>query len=195
MERGVETQEERDAFFREVTAGMAATSESAYRRFYEACFDKLYRPLLVQTRGREDLAQELAQTVLLRVVRYIEPFESERALWAWLRRLARSCHVDWLRRRDAEPAAESLELFEGNIAAEEADSSDEELLNHLDCAMKGLEAPEKRMIHLAYFERVPQRGIAEKLQTTEKAVESKLARIRRKLRGLLIERLKDYALL
>jgi RNA polymerase sigma-70 factor (ECF subfamily) len=195
MKPEMESEEERDAFFREVTTAMAAGSEAAYQLFFNACFDKLYRHLLVQTHGREDLAQELAQIVLVRTVRYAQPFQSERMLWAWLRQVARTSHVDWLRRHAKEPPSVSLELFEENLAAEPEEPADEELLKYLENTLETLNSSEREIIRLAYFEDVPQRGMAERLGTTPKAIESRLGRIRQKLRVLLLERLKNYALL
>jgi RNA polymerase sigma-70 factor (ECF subfamily) len=180
---------ENDAFFREVTAGMADGNEFAYRRFYDACFDKLYRHLLVRTRGDEHLARELGQLVLLRVVRYIQPFTAERVFWAWLYQLCRSAQVDWLRRNGRTVPEDFLEIWQEQTAS---DNADEELFAHLEISLETLEPAERDLLRMAYFEEVPQRAIADQLQSTPKAVESKLARIRKKLRHIILERLKDY---
>jgi len=184
--------EENDAFFREVTAGMADGNELAYRRFYDACFDKLYRYLLVRTRGGEDLARELAQLVLLKVVRYIQPFAGERVFWAWLYQICRSTQVDWLRRNGKTIPEDFGQAWQEQIGGAEAD---EELFEHLEISMQTLDTAERELLHLSYFEAVPQRAIAERMQSTPKAVESKLARIRKKLRHLILQRLKDYVLI
>jgi RNA polymerase sigma factor (sigma-70 family) len=185
----MQTSEENDAFFREVTAGMAAGNEFAYRRFYDACFDKLYRYLLVRTRGDEDLARELGQLVLLRVVRYIQPFTGERIFWAWLYQLSRSAQVDWLRRNGKTVPEQFVEIWQEQTGAQD---TDEELFEHLEISMETLEPAERDLLRLAYFEELSQHAIADQLQSTPKAVESKLARIRKKLRHIILERLKDY---
>lgn len=184
--------EENDAFFREVTTGMASGEEEAYRRFYEACFDKIYRHLLTRTRGNEELSRELAQIVLLRVVRYMRPFSAERMFWAWLYQLCRSAQVDWLRRNGKSAPLELVEVWQGQGGRD--NDGDEELLEHLDDSMEALEAGERELLRLAYFEGEPQRAIAKRIRSTPKAVESKLARIRLKLRGMILSKLKDYAL-
>jgi RNA polymerase sigma factor (sigma-70 family) len=181
--------EENDPFFREVTAGMADGNEFAYRRFYNACFDKLYRYLLLRTRGDEDLARELAQLVLLRVVRYIQPFTGERVFWAWLYQLCRSAQVDWLRRNGKTVPEEFVELWQEQTGAQD---TDEELFEQMEISMETLEPAERDLLRLAYFEGLPQQAIADQLQSTPKAIESKLARIRKKLRRIILERLKDY---
>jgi len=185
----MQVSEENDSFFREVTAGMADGNEFAYRRFYDSCFDKLYRYLLLRTRGDEDLARELTQLVLLKVVRYIQPCAGEKAFWAWLYQLCRSVQVDWLRRNGKTVAQDALAFWQEQVAAENAD---EELFEHLEASMENLEPEERELLRLAYFEAVPQRAIAERIQSTAKAVESKMARIRKKLRQTILERLKDY---
>jgi RNA polymerase sigma-70 factor (ECF subfamily) len=193
MESGLETQAARDDYVRSVTSGMVAGSQAAFTRFYDLAFDPLYRMLLAQTKGDEDLSKELVQSVMIRAVKYIHPFENERVLWSWLRQIARSCHVDWLRKKGREPQCVSLELF-GDSPASETSTEDEELLAALDRSLAQLDGEEREVLRLAYYEGVPQRNMAEKLNTTTKAIESKLGRIRQKLRRLLLERLKNYAL-
>src|SRR5688572_21635125 len=127
MELGNETQEERDAVVRSVTQGMLAGSQAAFTRFYDLVFDKLYRMLLVQTKGDEDLARELVQAVMIRTARHVYAFDNERMLWSWLRQVVRSCHVDWLRKKGREPRCIRLEIFTES-AAQETQSENEELL-------------------------------------------------------------------
>lgn len=186
----METPVETDEFCREVTSAMAGGDEEAYRRFYDTCFDRLYRHLLLKTRGDEALARELGQIVLLRVVRYIKPFGNARVLWAWLYQLCRSVHVDWLRRNSQESAR--IELWK--VESPEPSEADEELLAVLDQSIGSLDANEQELLKLAYFDALSQNEIARRTQTTPKAVESKLARTRNKLRQLLLNKLKEYAL-
>lgn len=194
MEPRLEAQEERDRFVRAVTRGMADGSQTAFGEFYNFVFDRLFRMLLVQTRGDEDLCKDLVQGVMLRAVKYAQPFDNERVLWAWLRQVARSCHVDWLRKKGREPQFVSLELFaDAEMPVNSAD--DEQLLTALEFSVKQLDPDDREVLRLAYYEAVPQQSMAQKLNTTAKAIESRLRRIRQKLRRTLIERLKDYALL
>lgn len=194
MEPRLETQEHRDNFVRTVTRGMIDGSQTAFAEFYNFVFDRLYRVLLVQTKGDEDLCRDLVQGVMLRAVKYARPFENERVLWAWLRQVARSCHVDWLRKKGREPQFVSLELF-SETAGPGNSAEDEDLLVALESSIKQLDPDDREVLRLAYYEAVPQQSMAQKLNTTAKAIESRLRRIRQKLRRTLIERLKDYALL
>jgi RNA polymerase sigma-70 factor, ECF subfamily len=194
MELGLETQEARDHFVRIVTRRMVEGSQSAFSEFYSFVFDRLFRMLLVQTKGDEDLSKELIQGVMLRSAKYVQAFENERVLWSWLRQVARSCHIDWLRKKGREPHFVSMDLF-AETQASAAPSDDEELLAALESSIKQLDPEDREVLRLAYYEAVPQQSMAEKLNTTAKAIESKLRRIRQKLRRALLEKLKDYALL
>lgn len=194
MEPGLETQEERDRLVQMMTRGMVDGSQSAFSEFYNFVFDRLFRMLLAQTRGDEDLSKELVQAVMLRAARYVQAFENERVLWSWLRQVARSCHVDCLRKKGREPDCVSIELF-SEAAQPESAREDEELLSALEASISQLDFEERQVLKLAYYEGVSQQSIAQELKTTAKAVESKLRRIRQKLRQALLEKLKDYALL
>lgn len=184
-----------DAFVQRVTAAMRDGSEDAYTEFYQAYFDRLYRHLLVLAQGSEPLARDLVQAVLLRIVRYIQPFQVERAFWAWLKQLARSCHIDHLRR-----AGRTVEHFatvlpdEHQLPAAPAPEDDSELFAALDRSLGQLESDDLRLIQHIYIERQPQDTIAAETGTTRKAVESRLARIRKKLKASILDYLKDYAL-
>jgi hypothetical protein len=78
----------------ELTRRMAAGDEAAYRTFYDAYYDRLWRYLLVVTAGDEEAAIEALQSALLRVVRHIKVFRSEAVFWSWLTVLARSALSD-----------------------------------------------------------------------------------------------------
>jgi hypothetical protein len=82
-----------------LTRAMAKGDEMAWRTFYDAYFDRLWRYLLVVAAGHEDAAREALQTTLLRVTRYIKVFRDENAFWSWLTVLARSAFADETRKR------------------------------------------------------------------------------------------------
>jgi RNA polymerase sigma-70 factor, ECF subfamily len=187
-----QTQAERDQFVRAVTSAMTQGSDTAFTSFFNLVFDRLFRSLLVQTKGDEDLSKELTQIAMIRAVKYIQPFENERILWGWLRQIARSVHIDWLRKKGREPQCVSIQLM--SEATAEAESDDGQLQASLESSIQQLEPDEREVLRLAYFEGVSQQSMADKLHTTVRAVESKLRRIRQKLRRILLEKLKEYAL-
>jgi RNA polymerase sigma factor (sigma-70 family) len=183
---------ENDEFVQQVTRGIVNHSEESFQRFYDNYFDRVYRHMLVKTHGNEELTTELVQQVFLRFVRYKREFLGEAPLWTWIKQTARSCHIDWLRR----DGAKSSSLLEIAFAAVAEDSDDHEQLDAaLAESIAHLRPAEREVITLSYFEGLPHQQIAERLNTTAKAVESKLARIRQKLKREIVEHLARCAAL
>jgi RNA polymerase sigma-70 factor, ECF subfamily len=175
-----------------LTRRMAEGDEMAYRTFYDAYFDRLWRYLLVVTSGNEDNSREALQACLVRVTRYIKVFQQEDAFWSWLTVLARSALKDESRKRRRYFAF--LDRFTWHARAEDQsrnvpDRAEERLQNLLDENVKLLAADEYQLVSLKYYESRSVRDIADELQTTEKSVESKLSRIRRKLKEAVLEKL------
>jgi RNA polymerase sigma factor (sigma-70 family) len=65
------------------------------------------------------------------------------------------------------------------------------LLSLLERHLAALPADEKRLVEGKYLEGRSVRELAEELQTSEKAVESRLVRVRRKLKEALLLGLKN----
>ena len=66
-----------------------------------------------------------------------------------------------------------------------------EFLKLLEKEIAALPDDERRLLERKYFAEETARGIAEEFQVTEKAMESRLLRIRRKLKMVLLDRLKN----
>jgi RNA polymerase sigma-70 factor, ECF subfamily len=172
---------------------MADGDETAYRDFYDAYFDRLLRYLLVVTGGNEESAREALQLALLRVVRHIKAFETEEIFWSWLTVLARSAFADETRKRRRYFAF--LDRFtrdqETGPAAMDNGEADEQLRVLLESKLTALPEDERQLVERKYILRQSVREIADGQQTTEKAVESKLSRIRRKLKEAVLDELKN----
>jgi DNA-directed RNA polymerase specialized sigma24 family protein len=82
-----------------LTRGMVRGDEEAYRRFYDAYFNRLFRYLLVVARGDEQAARDALQATFVRVVPHIKVFPSDAQFWRWLAVLARSALADERRKR------------------------------------------------------------------------------------------------
>jgi len=176
-----------------LTRAMAAGDETAYRLFYDAYFDRLLRYLLVVTGGNEEAAREALQLALVRVVRHMKTFASEEQFWSWLTVLARSALVDESRKRRRYFAF--LERFTrhqetGTVAMDDGEA-DERLCALLESKLTALPADERQLVEQKYILRQSVREIADGQQTTEKAVESRLSRVRRKLKDAVLAELKN----
>ena len=176
----------------QLTRRMRAGEEAAYREFYHAYYDRLFRYLLVVAAGDLEAAEEALEATLLRVVRYIKVFPAEEIFWSWLTVLARSAFTDQTRKHRRYLLF--LERFRRHqLAAEsgpESSAADARLLAALERSLAALPEDERQLVERKYFAHRPVRDIASELQTSEKAIESRLVRIRRKLKTALMEQLK-----
>jgi RNA polymerase sigma factor (sigma-70 family) len=174
-----------------LTRRMAKGEEEAYHCFHDAYYTRLLAYLLVLTRD-EQLARDALQATLLRVVRHAKRFESEDAFWSWLTVLARSSVSD--ERRRSTRYFSFLERFfhhrtiEDQAPIEQNTSPLEERLN---TALDALEPEDRQLLERKYLSGEPVRQIAQTIRLSEKAVESRLVRVRQKLREMMLAQLKN----
>ena len=175
-----------------LTRSMARGDETAYRAFYDAYFYRLSRYLLVVTGGDEEAAREALQSALVRVVRHIRVFPSDTVFWGWLTVLARSALSDQNRKQRRYLAF--LDRFTWHARAQQAASeepeADSRLATLLESSLDLLPLDERRLVEAKYLERRSVRDLAEEFNLSEKAVESRLVRIRHKLKAAILEGLK-----
>ncbi len=164
-------------------------SESAFATFYELYSGRLFGLLLVMSGGREELAREVHQVVMIKATRKFRVFGSDAELWAWLAQVARHAYVDYWRRQDRHALPGVQDDLE--LAASAPDSGvEKELLEWLDEGLEALDAEELDLVEHIYFQGCGQQALADKYGHTRKAIESKLARIREKLRQFILRRIK-----
>lgn len=174
-----------------LTRRLARQEEAAYHEFYTRYFHRLLAYLLVVTGGKEEAAREALQATFLRVVRHIKQFDSEATFWSWLTVLARSAAVDEQRKQKR-----YLGLLDRFFHREQADASpadpdaNGQLVTALTAQLVGLPADERDLIERKYFQSQSVLQIAGALDLTEKAVESRLVRVRRKLKELILSDLR-----
>lgn len=173
-----------------LTRRMVRGEDAAYRQFYDAYFDRLSRYLLVVAGGEEEVAREALQATLVRVVRHAKVFPDEAAFWRWLTVLARSAFADEVRKRRRHAAF--LDRFTRHAETQLGDDgeADAELLALLGRELAELPPEERELVEQKYLARRPVRALAEAGDTSEKAIESRLVRIRRKLRDAVLRDLK-----
>jgi RNA polymerase sigma-70 factor (ECF subfamily) len=176
---------------RDMTVRMANGEETAFKEFYEGYCDRLFRYLLLLTRGNEDLARDLLQTTMAKVVRIKGEFRDEARLWNWLATIARNSFIDSLRRSQRAPQLVPLLPDDApETPMVPPDDSDAPLFDALDRCLIELEADEQALIEAFYFKGGSHHSVAERQNTTPKAVESKLARLRQKLRTAILKQLR-----
>lgn len=177
---------------RALTRRMVAGEELAYREFYAAYYERLHRYLLVAA-GDEQAALDALAATLARVVRHIKVFPTEEVFWSWLSVLARSAFSDQTRKQRRYLAL--LERFARQSSAErsgpDSAQADARLRGALARSLEALSPADRQLVDWKYFDRRSVRDIARELQASEKAVDSRLVRVRRKLRETVLRELND----
>jgi len=203
LEKDVQSSESRPATADEMPQGsldipgltrrMAGGDEMAWRIFYNAYFDRLWRYLLVVSSGREDAAREALQSTLVRVARHIKMFPDENAFWSWLTVLARTAFADESKKQRR--YLSFLDRFTGHSDIQRDGEADlqvgDQLKNRLERHVALLPPDERTIVEQKYFAHRSVCEIAEELQTTEKTIESKLSRIRKKLKDAMLAELNE----
>jgi RNA polymerase sigma-70 factor (ECF subfamily) len=128
------------------------------------------------------------QAALVRVARHLKVFPNDAVFWSWLTVLARSALSDQTRKRRRYLAF--LDRFTQHARVELTDQGnsqpDTKLLALLDRSVAALPPDERALVERKYFARRSVREIAGELQMSEKAVESRLVRIRRKIKDTML---------
>lgn len=174
-----------------LTGRMAAGDEAAYRQFYALYFNRLLRYLLVLTGGREEAARDALQLTLLRLARHVKRFHSEEVFWSWLTVLARSSVVDEERKRKRYLSLLERFFHRQQLTVSEANTDTEaHLIKSLEKSLAELPPEDRELLERKYFEGESVREIGGHTGATEKAVESRLTRIRRRLKATILQELK-----
>ncbi len=164
-----------------LSARLVAGEEAAWTEFHAQTFDRLLRYLLNAAHGHEDAAREALQAAYVKCVRHVRRFETEEAMWGWLAQIARGCLIDLARRR-GRYAALLARLTEEPAPGDSPFDARGELLA---ACLAQLAPAERTLLEARYAAGQPVAEIAATLGTTPKAIESRLARLRTRLRTWL----------
>jgi RNA polymerase sigma-70 factor, ECF subfamily len=173
-----------------LTRKLAAGDEAAFREFHREYFDRLYHFLLVVCHGQEQEAQDALQQTLLRLIRYIRPFESEDVFWCWLKAVARSAARD-INRKEKRYAAllEELALRFLLTPHDNHFVEGDRLSVALEESLAELPSSERRLLEAKYIDGCTVKELGAETGLTLKAVESRLDRLRRAVRERILKRI------
>lgn len=174
-----------------LTRGLAGGDEEAFHDFHTRYFDRLYQFLLVVTRGQDGEAQEALQQTLLRVVRYARVFHSEDVFWSWLKMVARSTARDAGRKQQRYAALlrDFALRWQAHLEPPQTPDDGDRLNTALEESLNELDAPERQLLQAKYVEGKTVKELAAESGLTEKALESRLLRLRRDLRQRVLNKL------
>ena len=163
--------------------------ETAFAEFHARYFDRMFRYAFVLCRGNEESAKDVAQEALVRVVRYVKPMPDEQILWSWLTVLLRSAGADYGRKQTRyhrlRERFQRVFDMRGLVTAS-ADANGDEPGAMLASALSSLDQQDRMLIERKYFQRESYRELAADLNTTERAIEGRLARIRENLKRTIL---------
>jgi RNA polymerase sigma-70 factor (ECF subfamily) len=135
-----------------------------YDRYGRLAYSLIFR--VVRDTG---VAEDLVQETFLRVWNRVQSFDQERgALGPWILTVARNRAIDYLRSVDGRMSAGSLELERTETPAMFTNIEDSALAidraRRLKSAFEKLNANQRTVIELAYFEGLSQTEMAERMQ-------------------------------
>jgi RNA polymerase sigma-70 factor (ECF subfamily) len=177
-----------DASVAALTARLVTGEEAAWREFHDRYFNRLLRYLLVVSRGDEDAARDSLQAALVNIVRHVRRFDREEAWWGWLTVVVRSSFIDGVRRRSRYRAL--LERFAGIFSAPPAPADRERLPELLEECLAALPREECALLSAKYRDGQSVADLATEFSCSEKAMESRLARLRHRVKDALLNRLR-----
>lgn len=166
--------------------------EAAFEDFSGRYVPALYRFTAARTDGDRELARDVVQTALCKVLAKLDSYRGEAALFTWLCACCRNELLMHLRRRRSRPAEMELEERVAAVAAVEM------VPRRPDPEIALLRRETERRVHLAldllpghyaralewkYLESLPVREIAARLGLEPKAAESLLTRARQAFRS------------
>jgi RNA polymerase sigma-70 factor (ECF subfamily) len=163
-------------------------------RAFERCGDGLYRFIVVRVGGDRDTADDLLQQTCYTAARKRRLPTQQDECEAWLFGVARNLirkHWRSIRKRNGHVPLEQADRSQRLVAEMESGPlpvdviADDEAVDQLLLALTALPADEQRLILAFYFEGRSQGEIATQLDVSPKSVESRLYRIRCRLRAML----------
>ncbi len=159
----------------------------AFALLYDLYSFRLYKFLLVLAHGDENAAREACQGAFIKLSKRCDVFQDDRQFWAWLCVLAKNTFIDQCRSRrrlDRFISLDTLPPESGSLV-----NDDHRLAEILAEALASLPPEDRELLQAAYVDNRPLGELAQESGQTYKAVESRLGRLRQKLKQQLLRHL------
>lgn len=159
-----------------------------YQCFYDQYKGFIYVRILALESNHQQ-ADELFQKSLVKIAKSKPKWKSEAQIKAWLKTVIRSVVYDHWRAKKQTP--KTVSLVDSNIdTIQEATHEQDNLATmreKLNSALGYLGEKEQSLVESIYFDQKSRKDICEASGMSYKALESKLSRIRQKLRKFVVE--------
>jgi RNA polymerase sigma-70 factor (ECF subfamily) len=177
---------------------LLAGKDEAFDFFFHSYYPPLYRFSLARLKGNVDAAEETAHAALCNAIQKLETYRGEASLFVWLRTFCRHEIFAWRSRHTIEFLNVSEDVNEMDLRAMRSSPGNlqpgpEEMLLQKDIArlvqdiLDTLPDHYGEVLELKYLSDLSVKEIAQRMKTTEKAVESVLTRARKAFRNALLE--------
>lgn len=174
---------------RELARRVAGGDAEAFESFFKEYFPRLYRFTLTRTGGDSDLAEEVVQQTMCKVVRTMGDFRGEALLFTWLCQICRNELAAAFRRHgikdelsvpyeDVPEIRAALESINVQPDNPEAQRTADELVRFVHVTLAYLPLNYASALELKYIRGCSVDEIGEHLNISSKAAESVLSRAR-----------------
>ncbi len=171
----------------ELIRRVADGDRAAFREVFEAFKEPVFR-FLVKMVGDREMAHDLASEVMIAVWRSAGRFAGRSTVSSWIFGIARNKALSELRRRRPEPLQDetSARLEDPGPTPERA-AQHTDLSRRLAAAVDQLAPDYREVVHLAHYQELSVREIADVLDCPEATVKTRMFRARRQLHQALSE--------
>jgi RNA polymerase sigma-70 factor (ECF subfamily) len=182
---------------------LAGNNEERFKYFFELYFPKIYRFTINRVDGDKELTKDIVQETLCIAIKNIKQYRGEAALLSWLCQISRSQISLYFRKNKISKYTHSIsdnpavrEIFD-NAELGTNQSPDqhyennklrEVIFNTLDSLPNGY----GDILEWKYLDKLSVSQIAEKLNTTDISIQSKLSRAREAFRRIMLEILGNH---
>ena len=167
----------------QLTRDMARMNDEAWREFHQRYFHRLYHYALKLHRGDHASAEDSVQSGFLRAVRNIKRFDDEEVFWSWLTLLVRCAAADQGRSVTARNRMlEDLASTCTPTSSKTINTNDTAFVL-LEEALLHLSVTDRKLLDEKYTRGSTNKELAEAHETTAKAIECRLRRIRKQLKS------------
>ena len=170
---------------------LLAGNERAFDQFFNENFSRLYRFALARLSGEEEIAMEVVQQALSRALKKIHSYRGEAALFTWLCMICRNEIADWARKnasyRKHIVLTEDYPDIRAAVDSFKAPESDDprhryqrhEAARLIQVALDRLPPKYGNVLEWKYIEGFSVKEIAQRMNLSQEAAQSILARARR----------------
>jgi RNA polymerase sigma factor (sigma-70 family) len=165
--------------------------EEKFKQIVAKHKNKVFNTAFGFLKNRED-AEDVSQEVFINVWNYLEKFREEAELSTWLYRITVNKCLDFIKKRERQNKWGKIVSFFGskNDDAKQVahhyhpgiQTEEKEMAKNLYACIDKLPEKQKIVIVLTKMEKLNYKEVAQILETTEKAVESLVARAKENLR-------------